>query len=88
MTTKKLLAEKCIYKRIGMALASGIRLTPDDAKAYPFCTSRLGGAIFHLRRGGMSIETDIITVKCADGHIAHPARYRATDAKKVTYLKN
>ena len=81
MEVKTLLAEKCIYKRIGMALASGMQLTQADANCYPFCTSRLGGAIHTLRKGGMDIETETIKVKCGDNHIAEVARYKMGVAK-------
>jgi len=64
-----------IKDRIRAALVSGVKLTQADANKLPYCTSRLGAYVHTLRKEGLPVITEIIEVKCADGHIAHVAQY-------------
>ena len=61
-------------KKILAALLSGKKLTPMDALKKYHCM-RLGARIWSLRQDGHNIETQMVSVRGGDGHVAAVAQY-------------
>ena len=63
-----------VKERISAALCRGERLTSLDAWQR-YGTSRLGAIVFALKREGIPIASELVSVETSDGRTAHVARY-------------